>query len=170
MMVAVMKMPELRVQLTKRTDGSVVLRCVRKDGSATWQRHEKHARFFPFHDLRHFAVETTLGLGKGFYGLIADGWDIADTTGKGTRGKLSAASVFVEHVVGLLERERAGDAPPLSASEFNAQLDAMIGTDPDRPLFTDAQLTSVRNRTQDLHRQWADISVGSTLELAFNRD
>src|SRR5262245_66330979 len=94
MMVAVMNMPELRVQLTKRTDGSVVLRCVRRDGSATWQRHEKHARFFPFHDLRHFAVETTLGLGKGFYGLIADGWDIADTTGKGTRGKLSAASVF----------------------------------------------------------------------------
>jgi hypothetical protein len=169
-MVDVMKVPELRVQFTKRTDGSVVLRCVRRDGSATWQRHEKHASFFSYHDLRHFAVETTLGLGKGFYGLIADGWDIADTTGKGARGKSSAASVFVEHIVGLFERERAGGALPLSASEFNAQIDAMIGTKPDRPSFTDAQLTNVRNRTEELHTQWAGIPVGSTLELTFNRD
>ena len=169
-MVAVVKVPELRVQFTKRPDGSVVLRCVRRDGSATWQRHEKHASFFSYHDLRHFAVEATLGLRKGFYGLIADGWDIADTTGKGARGKLSAASVFVEHTVGLFERERAGGAPPLSASEFNVQIDAMMGTDPDRSAFTDAQLTNVRNRTEELHNQWAGIPVGSTLELTFNRD
>src|SRR5215471_15727725 len=154
-MVGVIKVPELRVQFTKRTDGSVVLRCVRRDGSATWQRHEKHASFFSYHDLRHFAVETTLGFGKGFYGLIADGWDITDTTGKGRRGRLSAASVFVEHIVGLLERERVGDAAPLSASEFNAQIIGMVGTDPDHPSFTDDQLTTVRNRTQELHNQWA---------------
>ena len=165
-----MKIPELRVQLTKRADGSVVLRCVRRDGSATWQHHIKHASFYPFHDLRHFAVETTLDLRKGFYGLIADGWDIADTTGKGARGKLSAASVFVEHIVGLFERERVGGALPLSASEFNAQIDAMIGTDPERPKFTDTELTAVRNRTEELHKQWAGIPVGSTLELTFNRD
>lgn len=170
MMVAATKIPELRIQLTKRSDGTVVLRCVRKDGSATWQRHEKHAAFFPFHDLRHFAVETTLGLGKGFYGLIADGWDIPDTTGKGTRGKLSAASVLVEYVVGLFERERVGGASPLSASEFNAQIDAMIGTDAHRPSFTDYQLMNVRNRIQELHSQWAAIPVGSTLELTFSRD
>ena len=169
-MVGVIKIPELRVQFTKRTDGSVVLRCVRRDGSATWQRHEKHASFFSYHDLRHFAVETTLGLRKGFYGLIADGWDIADTTGKGARGKLSASSVFVEHIVGLFERERVGGALPLSASEFNAQIDAMIGTDPERPKFTDTELTAVRNRTEELHKQWAGIPVGSTLELTFNRD
>lgn len=169
-MVAVVKVPELRVQFTKRPDGNVVLRCVRRDGSATWQRHEKHASFFSYHDLRHFAVEATLGLRKGFYGLIAEGWDIADTTGKGARGKLSAASVFVEHIVGLFERERAGGAPPLSASEFNAQIDTMMGTDPDRSAFTDAQLTNVRNRTEELHNQWAGIPVGSTLELTFNRD
>jgi len=169
-MVGVIKVPELRVQFTKRTDGSVVLRCVRRDGSATWQRHEKHASFFSYHDLRHFAVETTLGLRKGFYGLIADGWDITDTTGKGARGKLSAASVFVEHIVGLFERERVGGALPLSASELIAQIDAMIGIDPERPKFTDTELTAVRNRTEELHKQWAGIPVGSTLELTFNRD
>src|SRR5262245_55810834 len=74
--------PELRIRFTKRPDGAVVLQCVRRDGSATWERHDKQAVFFSFHDLSHFAVETVLGFGRGFYGLIADGWDIADTTGR----------------------------------------------------------------------------------------
>src|SRR5258708_6289161 len=100
--------PELRVQFTKRTDGTVVLRCLRRDGSATWQHHEKQAHFFSFHDLSHFAVETTLRSRSGFYGLLADGWEISDTGGKGTRGKLQPASILVEHIVGLFDRERAG--------------------------------------------------------------
>ena len=161
--------PELRVQLTKRTDGSVVLKCLRRDGSATWQRHEKHAVFFSFHDLSHFAVETSLGFRGGFYGLISDGWDIEDTGGKGKRGKLPAASVLVEHVVGLLDRGRAGGASPLSAAEFNAQIDEMAGPDPGRARLTDAQLVNVRNRIQELHRQWAGVQPGSTLELTFSR-
>src|SRR6185295_7095747 len=87
------RVPELRVQFTKRTDGGVVLRCLRRDGSVTWQRHEKQAIFFSFHDLSHFAVETGLGFQSGFYGLLADGWDIGDTGGKGARGKLPPDSV-----------------------------------------------------------------------------
>jgi len=73
---------ELRVRFSKRSDGVVTLQCVRKDGSVTWQRHDKHGVFFSFHDLSHFAVETVLGFRQGFYGLLADGWDITDTTGK----------------------------------------------------------------------------------------
>jgi len=162
--------PELHVQLTKRADGNVVLRCTRRDASVTWERHEKHASFFSFHDLTHFAVETTLGFTNGFYGLIADGWDIADTTGKGSRGKLPPASVLVEHIVGLLDRERSGGAPALSAAEFNAQLDEMAGIDPQRPRLTDTQLTRVRNRIEELHSQWNGIPAGSALDLAFSRD
>jgi hypothetical protein len=165
-----MKVPELRVQFTKRADGVVVLRCVRRDGSTTWQCHEKHATFFSFHDLRHFAVETTLGFRTGFYGLIADGWDITDTTGKGTRGKPPAAALLAEHVVGLLERERAGGAPPLSAEEFNSQIEMILGADPNRVRLTDAQLVKMRSRTAELHNQWANIPVGSTLDLTFSRD
>ena len=161
--------PEILVQFTKRTDGAVVLRCIRRDGSATWERHDKHAAFFSYHDLSHFVVETTLGFRKGFYGLIADGWDITDTTGKGSRGKLSAASILVEHVVGLFDRERAGGASPLSAEEFNSQIDEMTGKDPLRKPFTDAQLTEVRRRIQELHQRWAAVPAGSLLELTFDR-
>jgi hypothetical protein len=163
------KSPELRIQFTKRPDGTVVLRCVRGDGSVTWQRHEKHATFFSYHDLTHFAVETTLGFRAGFYGLIADGWDITDTTGKGARGKLSANSIFVEHVVGLLDRERSGGAAPLTAVEFNLQIDEMLGKDLSRTPFTEAQLTAVRTRIEELHQEWARVSPGSSFELLFDR-
>ncbi len=79
----------LRITLTAHTDGNVVLQCERDDGSATWQRQQgRHARFFPLHDLTHYAVETRLGFRQGFFGLIAAGWDIEDTTGKGRRGPL----------------------------------------------------------------------------------
>src|SRR5262245_30493919 len=164
------KIPELRVLLKKRADGTAVLQCTRRDGTVTWQRHDKPANFYPFHDLRHFAVETALGFRTGFFGLLADGWDIADTGGKGAQGKLSPDSILVEQIVGLLDREQSGGAPPMTAAEFNAQLDKMLGSDPNRPRFTDNHLTRVRNRTQELHKQWAATAAGSTLDLTFNRD
>ena len=163
------KTPELQIQFTKRADGSVVLRCVRRDGSVTWERHDQHGAFYAFHDLRHFAVETVLGLRSGFYGLIADGWNITDTTGKGSRGTLSAGSILTEHIVGLFDRELSGGASPLSGAEFNAQLEAMLGRDPHRPQFTDAQLAAVRRRTDELHQAWQQTPPGSTLELMFDR-
>jgi hypothetical protein len=162
--------PELCIQFTKRGDGAVVLRCTRRDGSVTWQRHDKHAAFFSFHDLTHFAVETSLSLRQGFYGLLADGWDIVDTTGKGGRGKLPPEAVVVEHLVGLFDRERAGGAPPLKAADFNAQVQQYAGSNIAAiRVFTDAELLAARSRIDALHKEWVATATGSTLELSFNR-
>jgi hypothetical protein len=160
----------LLVRFTKRADGSVVLRCERVDGSATWQRQDgRHAGFFPFHDLTHFAVETTLGFQQGFYGLLAGGWEIADTGGKGSRGRLPDEAVLVEHVVGLFDHERVGGAPPLAAAEFNSQLQKFVadGRLPRAPTFSEAQLAAVRARIEALHNDWAALAMGETLTLAF---
>ena len=157
------------MQLTKRPDGGAVLRCVRADGSVTWQRQDgPRAAFFPFHDLTHLAVESTLGFRAGFYGLIADGWDIDDTGGKGRRGRLPPEAVLVEHVVGLLDRERVGGAAPLSAEELTAQL-ATAGVAVPPPGLTDARLTAARARIDALHDAWAALPAGGTLELTFDR-
>ena len=68
------------IEFTKRADGRVVLRCVRADESVTWQRNDdQNARFFPLHDLTHYAVEIELGFARGFFGLIAEGWTIEET-------------------------------------------------------------------------------------------
>jgi hypothetical protein len=165
-------MSGLVVQLTKRADGATVLRCVRADGSTTWQRQERgHARHFSLHDLGHYVVETELGLRQGFYGLIADGWDIEDTTGKGARGPLPAEALVVEYIVGALDVERAGGSE-WSAEDFNAQTAnyfAGTGSPAPRPL-SDAELSRVRSRIAELHTLWWQLPPGETLELRYERD
>ena len=100
----------MRIEIVKRADGAGVLRCVRPDGSVTWQKQTRHAAHFALHDLTHYAVETALGYRRGFFGLIAEGWDIEDTSGKGGRGALPAEALEVERIVGLFDSERG--APP----------------------------------------------------------
>lgn len=159
---------ELRVQFTKRPDGSVILRCTRKDNSATWQRHDKQPEFYSHHDLSHFAVETVLGLSTGFYGLIADGWDITEMDGKGPRGRLPGDGSLAEYIVGLFTQERSGIVGQLTAAEFNAQMEQITGHPMKNPL-SDSQLNAVRDRITALYREWAELPRGSTLDLAFDR-
>ena len=147
-----------------------MLRCERADSTVTWQRQERrHAAFFPLHDLTHFAVETELGFRHGFYGLIAEGWDIVDTSGKGARGPLPREAVTVERIVGAFDAQRAGGTP-WAAEAFNEQaaLQATASGDaPPRPL-SDAELDRVRARTLQLFSRWARLPAGGTLELTFD--
>jgi hypothetical protein len=156
----------LGIRLTKRMDGGSVLRCVRADGSVTWQKQDRHAAFFALHDLTHFAVESTLGFRDGFFGLVAQGWDIDDTTGKGTRGRLPAETIEVEQMVGLLTAERAGGVP-MTAEEFNrfaaSQLASLPGYSPRGA--TEEELQRVRTRCSELFWQWHELPSGSRLEL-----
>lgn len=55
--------------------------------------------FFAFHELRHYAAECLLGFERGFYGLVASGWEMSDTTGKGSRGRLPDETLAIEHLV-----------------------------------------------------------------------
>jgi hypothetical protein len=153
-------MNDLVIRIKKKADGSAALSCTRTDGSVTWQRQEGvQGEFFPLHDLTHYAVETVLGIDQGFFGLIAQGWDMEDTGGKGPRGPLPAEAVTVEHIVGGLDAERASRTE-LGASEFNALLGIR------RPV-TDAELVRIRERRRELFAQWTALPAGETLVLAF---
>jgi hypothetical protein len=157
------------LQFTKREDGGALLKCIRADGSATWQRQDDdHAVFFPLHDLTHYAVETELGFRQGFYGLIAEGWDIGETTGKSERGALPNEALEVEYFVSAFAAERAGGAAT-SAEEFNelaATFAQRRGMPPPRSL-TDEELAKVRSRFEELAAKWRAMPPGETLELAF---
>lgn len=152
----------MRVQITKKSDGSGVLRCVRADGSVTWQKQtDRHAAYFSLHDLTHFAVETTLGYQRGFFGLIAEGWDIEDTTGKGARGPLPPEAGEAEMIVGLFSAERASGVI-WTVDEFNESA-AMVGT---RKLSFD-EIVRVKKKRSELFLQWSAVAPGATLELQF---
>ena len=161
----------LRIRFERQNDGAIGFRCTRADGTSTWQKHvAKSAMFFPFHDLTHYAVESVFSFARGFYGLIAEGWEIADTTGKGARGRLPDEAVLVEHIVGLFDTERVGGAPALTADEFNRLLAdlAASGRISSPPVVTDAQLMAVRAQVSELHDRLAALQPGQSLELSFD--
>jgi hypothetical protein len=159
----------LLIQITKRPDGGGVLRCVRQNGSVTWQKQKsRHAPFFALHDITHFTVESTLGFERGFFGLIAAGWDVEDTTGKGLRGPLPDQTAEVEYIVGSLDSERAGGGI-WPADDFNQQaaIHAAAYGLPEPRRFTDEELARVRARRDELFARWSKVAPGETLELWF---
>ena len=122
----------MQVLLSRHGGTGSVLRCVRRDGTETWQKREKHGVFFATHDLTHFAVESILACRQGFFGLVESGWSIEDTTGKGSRG-------------------------PLPAEEFNDALGLQAPAC--RPL-TDGQLAAMRKRRAELIEEWSLLPPG----------
>ena len=150
----------VEIEIVKQPDGEGVLRCIRPDGSVTWQKQRKHAAHFAVHDLTHFSVETVLGYRRGFFGLIAEDWDVEETTGNGARGSLPAEALEVERIVGLFDAERASGAL-WTAEEFN--------TFSPRTL-TDGEIQEVRARRSVLLRQWSAIAPGQKLELRFETE
>jgi hypothetical protein len=152
----------MKVQIAKKADGSGVLRCIRADGSIAWQKQtDRLAAFFALHDLTHFAVETTLGYRRGFFGLVAEGWDFEDTTGKGARGPLPPEAGEVEGIVGMFDAERAG-GQIWTLDEFN-EFAAMKGA---RKLTFD-EIVRVKKKRSELFQQWSAIAPGGTLELTY---
>lgn len=136
----------MQIRITRRADTSSTLVRVRADGSQCGQRHEKRqAAHFPFHDLTHYAVETTLGAQRAFFGLVASGWEFDATTGKGAHGAIPPEAIVVEQLV-----------------VAGAPLDAAM-----RRVLTEATLGAIRARRDALFARWQAVPSGGTLEVTF---
>jgi hypothetical protein len=123
----------------------------------TWQKQAKHGAHFALHDLTHYAVETALGYRRGFFGLIAEGWNIEDTGGKGQRGAVPAETIEVERMVGIFDSER-GSGTLWSTAEFNQYAPRAMAGD---------AIQRVRALRSELFRRWSAVAPGQALELEF---
>jgi len=161
----------LTIRIKKNADGSAALSCTRRDGSVTWQRQQgAQGRFFPLHDLTHYAVETVLRHERGFYGMVASGWDISDFGAPWPRGRIPADADPSELIVGFLDTERASGTR-WNAADFNDKAalyhaEHNLATTP--PTLTDDDLARVRQRRAQLFAEWDAVPPGATLELAFD--
>jgi hypothetical protein len=161
----------LTIRIKKNADGSAALSCTRRDGSVTWQRQQgAQGRFFPLHDLTHYAVETVLRHPRGFYGMVASGWDISDFGAPWPRGRIRADADPSELIVGFLDTERASGTR-WTAADFNDKTalyytEHNLATTP--PTLTDDDLARVRQRRAQLFAEWDAVPPGGTLELTFD--
>ena len=163
----------MRIRLTKRGDGGVVLRCERADGSAVWQRRAaSDARFFALHDLTHYAIETTLGLSRGFFGLLAEGWTFADFGQPRPRGPLPAQGAAAEFLAGCFDQERAtGDEWAIAQlNELGRSYLRDTGYDESEwPVLDEARLARIRQARDELFARWHALAPGEQLTLEWPR-
>ncbi|MFL5564651.1 MAG: hypothetical protein ACJ77J_06105 [Gemmatimonadaceae bacterium] len=157
------------IRIKKNADGRTSLSCTRPDGTTTWQRQEGgQARFFPRHDLTHYAVESVLGIRNGFYGLVASGWDLSDFGTPWPRGRIPPEANIAEMIVGFLDRERAGSdratADDLNAALASYRAETSLATD---VVVTEDDLSRIRAKRAELFVQWAAIEPGDALEVTF---
>src|SRR5579862_8697774 len=136
-----------------------VLTCTRDDGSVTWQRS---LAYFLYHDLIHYAVETTLGYREAFLGLLAAGKEFQDFgTRDGVRDHYTAEECWAEEIVGLLQWPSVGGGPGISDDELLAQLAQLaFGPDALTPRVTLEQLRRIRERVAELHARWDAVPPG----------
>jgi hypothetical protein len=160
----------LTIRIKKGADDRTALTCTRADGTTTWQRLEAgQARFFPHHDLTHYAVETVLGFRNGFYGLVSSGWDLSDFGTPWPRGKIPPQANISEMIVGFFDLERRSGEKG-SADDLNrmlAEFTAERGLAPERRL-TEEDLAAVRAMRAELFAQWAAVERGKALEVVFD--
>ncbi len=140
------------IRIKKDRDGRTALSCTRADRTTTWQRqHGAVAAFFPKHDLTHLAVETVLGLRRGFYGLVSAGWDFSDFVTPWPRGRPPLDAIISEIIVGFFDVERRiGERG--AAADLKRQLAehcADNGLPPQREL-TEDDLARVREKRAEL--------------------
>jgi hypothetical protein len=163
------KAQPITIRIKKNPDGRTSLSCTRADGTTTWQRQEGgQARFFPRHDLTHYAVETVLGHRQGFYGLVASGWDLTDFGSPWPRGKLPAVANLSEMIVGFFDLERGTGEIGL-AQDLNETLARFCAENslPAPAVLTDDDLNRVRQKRGELFARWDAVKPGDALELPF---
>jgi len=165
-------MPELLIRIKKKSDGSAALSALRADGTTTWQRQEgQFGRFFPLHDLTHYAVETTLGFSRAFFGLIAEGWDISDFGKRATKELQQGEAGLAEVIVGFFDLERATGIIE-TADALNEKIQSYYA---DRRLaapessLSDDHVARIRQRRAELFAIWRALPAGQALELPFDR-
>jgi hypothetical protein len=161
----------LTIRIKKNADGRTSLSCTRADGTTTWQRQEGgQAAFFPRHDLTHYAVETSLGHRHGFFGLVADGWDLTDFGTPWPRGPLPPVANLTEIIVGFFDQERA-TGQLVSARGLNEHLAAHKEIHGLRAAsISEGDIATVRETRAELFRRWDLLPPGDTLELRFPAD
>lgn len=152
------------IRLSKPANGaSPTLTCIRGDGSVTWQRSSP---YFAFHDLLHYAIETTLGYRCAFFGLVAAGRDLDQFgTRSGMKDTYTCKAGWAELIAAHLWMPQAREMG--DAELQNELLRTCAARMEESPTVSEAQIGAIRRRSAELHALWNEMPDGDALELTF---
>lgn len=134
------------------------LRCERPDGSVIWQSGDE---YHIFHDLIHYAIETTIGTNDGFYGFLSKGGHFEDfEKPKGEKPVLTLPLALPEALVAVVQME-IYQGYELSETEFNQVLADNLST---MDLITEPvemeQILALRAAARSVLQRWRALGGG----------
>ncbi|MFA6150214.1 MAG: hypothetical protein WC716_02760 [Chitinophagaceae bacterium] len=110
------------------------------------------------HDIVHFCVESELNVKDGFWGLVGQGYNLDQISGK--ENELTLSLRFTEQIVGPVQSIFNGHMP---AGLFQETME-QIGFSCDHFHFLDEVLF----RIEHIINEWKFLPIGECLELEFN--
>jgi len=156
----------MRILLTKLSNTHHALEIVRTDGSR--DRVELVTRELLFHDLLHYAVESSMGTQVGVWGALASGKtfaDLNDRTGAAMRDSaagLAGVEVVVGMMTGAVKRMETPGGEVAALREYHAALGKELP-----PWCTEDLVAAVRERMRRLQGHWKATPYGKTMEIAW---
>lgn len=157
----------LTIRFARLPDGNASLTLLRATGGSVQLPLGPAAGFGPAHDLALFAIETELGLRRGFFGLAAEGNAIGHLH-LAPGASNSEEVVLADAMAGVLARETFGH--PLSIEGFNFEVGAGVAARRSggrAPEVGEALLERLRTVFESLRRRWEGTKEGEILELAW---
>ena len=152
----------MRILLTRISNRNHRLELVRHDGSR--DSAELVTREALFHDLLHFAVESSLPTDRGFWGTLAGGRTIADLNDRtGESVRENAEMLYqVEGIVGVMT-----GVAEMSAEEALARLEWFSQSQNQSPPEWCNQrfVASVVENMRRLQGRWRATAFGETMEI-----
>jgi hypothetical protein len=156
----------MRILLTKISDKRHALEVVRRDG--TREGVELVTREFLFHDLLHYAIESSVSTQGGFWGALASGKTLADVNDRsGAAMKGSTESLAgIEVIVGMMTGAVKSDAPVKEVMETIRQCHQGLGRE--TPVWwNEAFIADVRERMRRLQGHWRATPFKKTMEIVW---
>lgn len=163
------------VTITKGKDADRV--DIRRADGSTAQGHVPKKGPLP-HDAVHYIVEDTLGLGRGFWGTIANGADpaaVQDIAKAAGHPSAKRAGVPEAAIHELLQAERiveAVEAALWCGSDDAAGIRDMAQTGCDAshiapPVLADHHLANILHRARALQDEWMPAPIGHAITFSW---
>lgn len=146
----------MRIRITKEHGGHRLI-CTRRNGT---HRQSPVGASLPNHDLGHYAVEQELHLHQGFFGLINEGYTIAQLSDPTIIRTLPAEALIAEVLTRTLQGLRKG---AVAQHDFISSVEAELPHAP--PGLTEEVIIRMLGTYVALLNAWETLPEDAALEL-----
>lgn len=131
------------------------VKVTRKNAATSRVRLETKTYFL--HDICHFFVEKELNYKNGFWGMLAQGYDFTELSGK--ENVMTEELRFIEQIVGPVQMMVSGHINSTYFKEVPEYLDTK--------LLENFSVEEVVDKIKECLLQWNKLSFGQSLSLQF---